>query len=59
MAPRALGVDLAAGGEDAQGDRQVEAPGILRQIGRREIDGESGRRLIIVVSKKRRYPSWT
>jgi len=33
-----LGVDLSGGGEDAEGDRQVEAARFLRQVGRREVD---------------------
>ncbi len=33
--------DLPAGGEDAEGDRQVEAPGLLGQVGRRQVDGDA------------------
>jgi len=32
------GVDLAAGREDAERDRQVEAARVLGQVGRREVD---------------------
>jgi hypothetical protein len=35
------GVDLAAGRQDAQRDRQVEAAGVLGKVGRREVDGDS------------------
>ena len=34
-------VDLAGGGEDAERDRQVEAARFLRQVGRREADGDA------------------
>ena len=34
-------VDLSVGGQDAQRDRQVEAPRILRQLGRRQVDGDA------------------
>ena len=40
-ARQARGVDLAAGRQDAQRDRQVEAARILGQIGRREVDGDA------------------
>jgi hypothetical protein len=36
----AAGLDLLAGGQDAQRDGEVEAPGILGQVGGREIDGD-------------------
>ena len=36
--------DLPGGREDAQGDRQIEAPRFLGQIGRREIDRDTPRR---------------
>ncbi|MDT4855593.1 hypothetical protein FQZ97_899540 [compost metagenome] len=41
------GVDLAAGGQDAQRDRQVEAPRVLGQVGRRQVhrDALVGREL--------------
>ena len=35
--------ELAARGEDAERDRQVEAAGVLRQVGRREIDRDAPR----------------
>jgi hypothetical protein len=35
------GVDLAAGRQDAQRDRQVEAARILGQVGRRQVDGDA------------------
>ncbi len=34
-------VELAGGGQDAERDRQVEAPRLLRQVGRREADGDA------------------
>jgi hypothetical protein len=34
----ARAVDLPAGGQDAQRDRQVEAAGVLGQVGRRQVD---------------------
>ncbi len=37
--PRRL--DLAAGGQDAQRDRQVEAARFLRQVGRRQVDRDA------------------
>jgi len=33
---------LATGGQDAEGDRQVETAGFLGQVGRGQIDGDSG-----------------
>ena len=39
-----LARDLAAGGEDAQGDRQVEAAAVLGQVGRGQVDGDPARR---------------
>ena len=36
--------DLAGGGEDAERDRQVEAAGFLRQVGRGEVDGDAAGR---------------
>ena len=35
--------DLPARGEDAERDRQVEAPRLLRQVGGREVDGDLAR----------------
>lgn len=35
------GRKLAARGENAERDRQIEAAGLLRQIGRREVDGDA------------------
>jgi hypothetical protein len=35
------GRDLARGSEDAEGDRQIEAAGFLRQIGRSEVDRDA------------------
>ena len=34
-------IDLPAGGQDAQGDGQVEAAGILGQVGRRQVHGDA------------------
>lgn len=36
-----LAVDLPAGSQDAEGDRQIEPSAFLRQIGRRQIDGNA------------------
>jgi hypothetical protein len=41
MAGQAAGVDLAAGGQDAQRNRQVKAPGVLGQVGRGQVDGDA------------------
>jgi len=40
---QAVGGNLSTGGEDAQGDGQVETPAILGQIGRGEIQGDAPR----------------
>ncbi len=39
MVVECLGRNLAAGGQDAQCDRQVEAARLLGQVGRRQVDG--------------------
>jgi hypothetical protein len=39
MESDALGIELAVGSEDADGDRQVEAARLLRQVGGGEVDG--------------------
>ena len=44
-------VDLAAGREDAQRDRQVEAAGLLGQVGRRQVDGDA----LVVRELERRW----
>jgi hypothetical protein len=41
MAGQLARVDLPAGGQDAQRDRQVEAARILGQVGRRQVDGDA------------------
>jgi hypothetical protein len=41
MAGEPPGLDLAAGRQDAEGDREVEAAGILRQVGRRQVDRDA------------------
>ena len=41
-----LAVDLTAGGQDAECDRQVEAATLLGQVGRGQIDGDAARRVI-------------
>ena len=41
MAGQTAGVDLSAGGQDAQGDGQVKAPRVLGQIGRRQVHGDA------------------
>jgi hypothetical protein len=38
---KARRVDLPVGREDAQGDGQVEAAGVFRQLGGREVDGDA------------------
>jgi hypothetical protein len=38
VAVQLVGGDLAGGGEDAQGDREVEAAAFLWQVGRRQVD---------------------
>ena len=38
MARQERGLDLPAGREDAERDRQVEATGVLGQVGRRQVD---------------------
>jgi len=40
MAAQPAGVHLAAGGQDADRDRQVETAGVLGQVGRRQVDGD-------------------
>ena len=35
------GVQLPAGGENADGDRQIETAGILGQVGRRQVHGDA------------------
>ena len=39
-----LPVNLAACGEDADGNRQVEAAALFRQVGRSQVDGDPSRR---------------
>ena len=41
VARQAAGIHLAAGGEDAQGNRQVKPARVLGQIGRGQIDGDA------------------
>ena len=55
---RRAGIDLSAGGQDAEGDRQVEASRILRQIGRRQADGDAlvVRKLEAAVLQRRADP---
>ncbi|MCY1370509.1 hypothetical protein D9M69_576020 [compost metagenome] len=40
-AGQARGADLAAGGQDAQRDRQVKTARVLGQVGRGEVDGDA------------------
>ena len=42
--------NLPGGGEDAERDRQIEAPALLGQIGGREIDGDAPRREIRIAA---------
>jgi hypothetical protein len=39
-----VGGNLPGGGQNRQGDRQIEAPGFLGQIGRGEVDRDAPRR---------------
>ncbi|MCY1219213.1 hypothetical protein D9M72_311770 [compost metagenome] len=41
MRIQCLGRDLAAGGQDAERDGQVEAAGFLGQVGRGQVDGDA------------------
>ena len=41
MASQLRGIDLAAGGQDAQCNGQIEAPGILGKVGRCQVHGDA------------------
>ena len=58
VARKAAAVDLPAGREDAHGDRQVETPGILGQIGGRKVHDDLlvGRKLQSRVLQRRAHP---
>jgi len=54
---QALRLDLPRGGKDAQRDRQVEAPRLLRQVGRRQVDrNAAGGKLEARVLDRRAHP---
>ena len=58
IAGQPAGIDLSAGGQDAQRDGQVEAARVLGQVGRREVDRDAlvVRELQPAVLQRRAHP---